>query len=292
MNADAQGRAGTYPRLMGWEPITTAEQLVNAHERSTFDAKETYDLNKPGVKFEIAKDVAAFASVSGGSLVIGAVENKGHLVKLPGIPDVPIMIRAVSDAVSQFCHPNPYYSDERLDVDEETKERILGRPATGTAQLLVINVAPTLSAPIGVLACDASGKALANAYRFPVRVGDRTDYLRPEELPMLMNSHERRVWIQLSEIPGVARGAPADVWLFDRRMAEGSGVRRPYVVKSVDMRRLAVTLAYRTGSTPAAVVPLTFIRAVWHQDDEFFIAVDGFVHSREGTPFEPGGRAW
>ncbi len=97
---------------MGSDPITTVDQLVAQFERSTFDYKTTYDLRKPGVRYHIAKDVAAFATAFGGTIVVGVVETGGKAIEVSGVADVPGLLAEVARALQTHCVPVPPTPEE------------------------------------------------------------------------------------------------------------------------------------------------------------------------------------
>jgi hypothetical protein len=77
----------------------------------------------------------------------------------------------------------------------------VGRRAAASVTLVAINVQPLLTTPVGCGACARDGTPVPDAHRFPVRTVDGTRYLRPEELAFHMNSHERRMLLQLVNFP-------------------------------------------------------------------------------------------
>lgn len=174
-----------------FSPIVRAEQLpkVNdAIERAVMDFKGidsrsgTYDPDK----FEMAKDIAAFANHLGGVIVIGAVEQGGYLRRVPGItPENAKALRAAySKAAKERCSPRV-----AIDFDD------FASPVDSLRRVVVVNVSPSLNL-VGVRSLGQG-----ESWAFPVRSGTDTDYLEPGELAMYMTPHLRRVAVMLARIP-------------------------------------------------------------------------------------------
>jgi|ERR1019366_4009642 hypothetical protein len=95
-----------------WKPVIAAEQLVGRLETSSFDFKREYEWRAPGTPSEMAKDVAAFASGFGGTILVGAEHKDGKVTGLPGVADPQALIEALRKAVGAYCVPWPSYSEE------------------------------------------------------------------------------------------------------------------------------------------------------------------------------------
>jgi hypothetical protein len=93
-----------------WSPIATAKQLEHVHERSTFDAKQTYDLKAPTTRYEMAKDVSAFASSQGGTILVGAIDHGGQIRKIVDVPNAHDIAKAFTAAVRVHCTPIPKFA--------------------------------------------------------------------------------------------------------------------------------------------------------------------------------------
>ena len=125
-----------------------------------------------------------------------------------------------------------------------------------------------------------------------MRVNDQTRFLDPTELPMWMNSHERRIAIQLRRV--IQDGKP-HVRVHSRK---GIFQQQPYFV---DLVLLAVDEAemYATLHKPSADlyvnVPFTFILSVWREvaDNRWEIAVNGSLFTgRIRTIRHASSRTW
>jgi hypothetical protein len=82
---------------------------------------------------------------------------------------------------------------------------------------------------------DEKGTVIADPYRFPMRIGDRTIYLPPEQLSMYMNANERRILLLLRSISGADGGdVDAKIAVFDRRTYEGTVMPRSRRLVGID----------------------------------------------------------
>jgi hypothetical protein len=256
---------------MTWKPITTVESLIDVFEKSDFDLKKLYDLTLAKVPYDIARDVAAFASAVGGTVLVGATEDDGRIGTLPGIVNVPQFAKEIGSAVQKFCVPWPAYQEVEIAVTSEERRRIApDDPGNDAVRVMVVNVPPDVRGPIGVRAKNDKGNAVRDAYCFPVRVGERTDFLRPEQLSMWMNSHDRRIAIRLRE---VTRGTFVHAYQVETL---NDGHTKTVIFESVDEGKgIAI---FSTSSRVDAHVPLAFITAVWAEPagrEELSIKVDG-----------------
>ncbi len=219
--------------------------LGTAHERTTLDLKRDYDRTSPlRPRYELAKDTAAFANALGGTLLVGAIEgtgaSAGRATAFLSVPDPQALINELTEA-SRLCYPPPVIEPHRARVDASQQSLLLNRRCCDDADLLIINVQASLGGPIGCLDGDANGNRVDHAYRFPLRTSEGTRYLRPDELPFHMNSHERRTLLHLRQID---LDTPIDVW--------GRDVRAPMKpctcsLVRVDGDRLVAVVDLRNG---------------------------------------------
>lgn len=272
---------------MAWTPITTAEQLIARFESSSLDYKTTYELRRPTIRYDLAKDVAAFATAFGGTIVVGVVEQAGRVVALPGIADVPKLTAEVAAALLQLCAPVPSTPEEHaLIITPAQAARILAQAGaaapTTDVTLVTLNVRADARSPIGVRPVNSSGAPLAQAYRFPVRIDDQTRFLDPTELPMWMNSHERRMAVALGRL---LEGAGADG--VGVRMFDANGAFRDVQLRKVDEEELVVELTGRGGDVR---VPLTYVSAVWRDAVSlqlWSMNIRGWVYGHAELRFKP-----
>lgn len=156
-------------------------------EHALWDLKERLS----AVEFEKAKDVAAFANHLGGTILVGATEDRSSQV----LSYRPLTSKeaddseaAIAQAVSNRCRPTPLFNFERLPHD--------------TGKVLAINVWPSITTAIGVRIKGDRGDGYAgDAYVFPVRLGTTCAFLTSDQLPMHMLPDLRRKLILLRAIP-------------------------------------------------------------------------------------------
>jgi hypothetical protein len=155
-----------------------------------------YRAHRAWKAFEYAKDIAAFANLVGGTLVIGATED-GHLREYVGLTDdeAAAVRQAFSAAVADRCTPRPVF---------DFASRYT-HPDDATKQIVVINVPPSVT-PIAV---KVSGNKIDGygdpCWVYPVRSGTDARYLDPNQLAMLMSPSVRRHAVMLSKIPSGTR---------------------------------------------------------------------------------------
>ncbi|MEZ4365814.1 MAG: hypothetical protein R2939_05950 [Kofleriaceae bacterium] len=257
-----------------WSQANALEQFANAHEKLSLDLKQTYELRKPGQKYEIAKDLAAFANVLGGTLLLGAKEGKdaagrptGRTAEFHTLANAAELIRAAADAAA-LCRPAIVVAPEEIRLTAIEAKSITGRDE-GDVLLLALNVSASLTPPVGILVEDT-----ADAYKFPFRTLERTRYLEPDELVLHMNSHERRMMLVLAKIP-----ANQAVRFWDRTPISGLSPVRTGTIEHLDPDNLIVKLVPTPPSQhPFAHVPLAFITAVWRDEQSRWnITINGAV---------------
>jgi hypothetical protein len=151
---------------------------------------------------------------------------------------------------------------------------------------LALNVSPDPRGPIGVRAIDPSDNPTPDTYRFPIRIGDQTDFLGPQELAMWMNSHERRVAIALQQV-----GPGAKVRVHHRvgvRQQEGSC--RVYVLNGIDLRLMHAQITRVDAPDEPANVPFSFIASVWNEaaDGMWELAVNGSLFAGDSSNIRLG----
>ncbi len=148
-------------------------------------------------QFELAKDMAAFANSSGGTVLVGAVEDraKGTLTRYLPFPEseANAVVKAYSLAVTQRCFPAPF-----IDVKAISKD---------AGFVVAVNVWPFPAQVVGVkIRADRADGFGGEAYFFPLRSGVDTVTIRSEHLPMFMLPELRRLAIMLDSIPPNERG--------------------------------------------------------------------------------------
>ena len=160
-----------------------------AIERTVMDWKVKAD----GTPFHKAKDVAAFANRLGGTLLIGAKEEDGHLDRYVGmdVADAGAVRTAFSNAVRDRCQPLPQFECEEYEHPDDSTKRIVA-----------VNVWPSLLL-IGVRihAHKQTENYGGTSWVYPVRSGTDAVFLEPSQLAMYMMPEVRRVAVLLSRVP-------------------------------------------------------------------------------------------
>ena len=272
-----------------WDPITTVEQLVAIFEKSDLDLKRRYDLALAKTPYDIAKDVSAFASAAGGTIVVGADESGGRVAGLPGVAEAPELVREIGKAIQTFCSPWPLYQEKVLTLSPADYARVLpgSSNAPAAVDLLVVNVGPDVRGPIGVRPKNDKGNPIKDAYAFPVRVGEQTDWLRPDQLAMWMNSHERRIAIRLRAIASAAMICA----FHEQRSDEGEWLT--LLLERVDEEQGVAVFSQSGRGGIAAHVPLAFVLAAWRDPVQgvWSVKVDGTIFpASAGMTFIPRSR--
>ncbi len=250
--------------------------VLCAYENACLDFKQDYEDKKDpqkDPKFELAKDIAALSNNLGGTIVVGAIEDQKmrHVVRFNSVDETRLK-RLLEGALRQ-CLPVPVVIDSVVTIDRESQRKITSREGGDDATLLAINVLPYLNGPIAVRVKD-----VVDAYKFPVRTADSTRFLRPEELAMTFNSHERRIQIQLSDI------LPAQlvkVWIPIFNL-DGISQSRNCTIQSIEKEARVLELVSFHEPAQVCRVPLAFVRAVWHADGLYNLALQGtMIHSND-----------
>jgi hypothetical protein len=209
---------------VAFRPIESAQELPeqDALETAALDFKQAHEPHK---SYECAKDVAAQANTLGGSLIIGAIEDRATL-RLKSYRDVSATAkdarRDYEHAVRDLCAPRPTYTFRELERDGAT--------------VVVVNVPPSMS-----LISVRDPASSVGAFTFPTRVGPHTVNITPEALPMHMDPRTRRAVLLLSSIP-----PDANVFVQSARGFDVRNVHQRSRVVTVDSDRNAVTFEIPT----------------------------------------------
>jgi len=268
---------------MAWSPVESAAHLVGKHETLTFDWKATYDFADPTTAFEVAKDVAAFASAVGGTILIGAHEGggprRGMVGAFASVTAPGELVTRVTQSVNQNTRPLPIFEPRIIRLSVDDQRQVLEREPDETAEVIVVavNVRPTASGFVAVRVCRPDGAVIADAFKFPIRGGERTRCLLPEELALYQDAHERKVAVLLHQIPAVdrAQGAGLRVRLYDDT---GATNQLRDVVRIDEEHKILVLMLDGLHETLTANIPFAFIRTVWRDElGEWCIFVEGRV---------------
>lgn len=209
---------------------------------------------------DLAKDVAAFANASGGTLLIGALEERatGRLLHYAPFdaPAIAKLRKAYSEAVRDFCSPRPICDSTPI--------------AHGSGSVLAVNVWPFPGQVVGAR-LQQKGERI---FRFPLRTGIDTHYLEAEQLPMLMIPELRRLVVLL-------RGIPRDEYVRRyRSFASPGGEQLSPVTKDcmfVAVDELSNVVMFREGPSYGEehydYVPLDKVRSVWRERARWCVVI-------------------
>jgi hypothetical protein len=237
-----------------YRPLTTPNDLpkVNdAFETATLDMKEAIKPKATGTGkpkydlFELAKDVAMFASSIGGTILVGAEED-GRTGRLKAYhpmltSDAKALADTFDDAVKARCHPSVMIDPSII--------------AQGTGVVLAVNVPPFPGQPVAVHARgDATDGYGDQMYAWPVRVGRDCAFIPPEQLPMLMLPELRHAAIRLKQIP---TRPPAVVGQL-RSIAGGTTQ-----FTDLKINEAGSTVKFTMANQTELDIPLDFIGPVW-----------------------------
>ena len=181
---------------------------------------------------ELAKDVAAMANAFGGVIVVGACEApKGTLSKYDPMnkKEAAGTCTEYTTALRDRVRPSAVVATEMVDHDG--------------GFLAVVRVEPSMGQAIGVRFIPSKDvdpgetKEVHQIYGFPVRKGDNTVWLEPEQLPMLMLPELRRTLLLLQKIGKDPVGL--DALLNDGRLDVG---QTAYVIQKIEPEENVVLL--------------------------------------------------
>lgn len=165
--------------------ISRPEQLppLGAFERETLDFKRAQGAARGA--FEYAKDVAALANHLGGTILVGAVEDRATATLVRYEPMDTAAARAVrteyEQAVRNLCSPVP--------------EVVVETIAHDTGFVVAVNVRAHVEKLVGV-----HRPGDGDAWTFPLRRATQTIYLLPEQLPLYAEPRVRRALLLLGRI--------------------------------------------------------------------------------------------
>ncbi|TQF16117.1 ATP-binding protein [Myxococcus llanfairpwllgwyngyllgogerychwyrndrobwllllantysiliogogogochensis] len=251
-----------------FKPILTATDLppIGAtREHYSLDMKAVMDTSK---RFEMAKDMAAFANSMGGTLLIGAVEDQatGTLAAYRPLSefDAATTIKAYSETVINRCFPAPFIDSKSIPLNN--------------GHIIAINIWAFPGQPVGVKTrADKIDGFGGDSYVFPVRSGVDTNFIRPDQLPMFMLPEVRRRAIMLESIPAMERSA--------LKIVCGTVIRR---VKLATVNHLAntFTVEWEKGNSPALTftLPIDTIKYIWkNTDGTWKITTTKFIINDDGS---------
>jgi hypothetical protein len=231
-----------------------------SYENYSLDMKsfsDNIETSKQYPDIEMAKDVAAFANSTGGVILIGAIEKIRHGGHLSGYS--PISAKKAEEVRNNFsraietrCSPSPLIDIAIIPIDQ--------------TRVIAVNTWPFPGQSIGVRAktdSNIEGKSV-DAYFFPLRVGVNTDFIKPEQLPMLMVPEIRRIVILLDLIP---RSEYKTVRIHCYFIGSDEQGEEDASLETFDIFSnsiaIHVPMQGRPAETKKHILPLDTVRSVW-----------------------------
>ncbi len=219
--------------------------------------------------FELAKDVAAMASVYGGTLLLRA-HGGSQLARYEPLNDSEAneVCEAYQAAARDRCIPVPLLTTEKIPRE--------------SGYVVAVNIFPILDRSIAVKVKDAvEDRFGSDAYVFPVRLSTHAIPYSPESLPMLLNPAVRRIAILLESIPIDRRGAVTVYWAGYRRNTSDVAPVTPSIFELSSLDLEANVMMLRDKDT-TFVVPLDDVESVWREVQTWSIRVRG--HFENNAP--------
>lgn len=246
-----------------WKPLEAKDDLPKPRTRERtdldFKAEPTAD------SFENAKDIAAFANATGGTIIIGACGGD-RLMKWKPLSDgdAKKCARDIDEAVKARCRPAPLFSTVEI------------RRRGGF--IVAVNVWPFLGQPVGVRLLKDEAKRCEGAVFFPLRVGTQTIAITSEQLPMFVDAKLRRV-----------------VMILERAIGERvvlTPIKGPTnehnvaTLVAVDVLRNVARFGKGEGET-AFAIPLDLIESVYHENLAWHLFMHGVVRDHKWMASAP-----
>jgi hypothetical protein len=160
---------------------------IGKHEDQELDFKAKLNTKDGKTDYlELAKDMAAMANAYGGTIIIGACEDPKGVLSV---------YKCMTEDEAVFAC-NEYKTAQR----DRLRPTAIVVPDTVLHDggfLVTVKVEPSMGQAIGVrfvpkVDVAPETKEPPEIYGFPVRIGDNTTWLQPEQLPMLMIPALRR----------------------------------------------------------------------------------------------------
>jgi len=240
-----------------------------ANERCSLDFKAEPSADS----FEIAKDVAALANAEGGTVLIGAA-GKGEFLgsyRPMSVAESSRAQRLYEESIRDRCFPRPLFSVAAIEKDDGIVLALNVWPYPG--QLVGVRVVQ------GEAKCGAAQKQPENLFFFPSRIGSHTTGLTPEQLPMFMDAHTRRIAILLKQ-------AADQSVILRSPQRQTAHYFRPAVVRRVDFleNTLALDLEEEDGAMSPISIPLDHVESAWKDEGRWFLLLRGYFDQWESGP--------
>ncbi|WP_034088901.1 AlbA family DNA-binding domain-containing protein [Streptacidiphilus albus] len=238
------------------------DRIIGTRESDWVDFKSVwpgvgpYDLGTDKGKYELAKDVAAFANAGGGLIVCGfkAVQKTTELyetaTKATPFGKELVKPNSYKDVLTEYLRPLvkvDFHWFDHPDGDQDT-----------AGHYFVIEVAPLPEQErwaIVTRGLNEDGKFVRGAWAIPVRNGDTTAYLSPDEVYRLVNDGLR-----------VRRGPAARPTPHADRAAERAALRSRLNMDDTPVLFFQSTPSPLTGLLPGMYATGGVVEALTHQD--------------------------
>lgn len=245
---------------MPYTPITTSadigRRLVIGQTREDhyLEFKGVDEKGRPWTRNEeCARDVAQFANASGGTIVVGAVEQDHLLAGFQEVTTRDSLASWIDSVLNERLEPVPPVVAQPIDLSEKQR-------------LLAVNVPPSLS---------VVAHKIGKAFEFVTRAENSKRYMTLMEVEARMGSRERVAKLLLQQI------GPAAAVTLDAHIPAGGVDARNWRVEGVDDH--AVTLAKEGRRFD---VPLGYVEAVHRTNEQgasWIIAMDCHVQEIEAA---------
>lgn len=268
-------------------PVLTRSDLPAAlvsNETLQLDFKRTA---RETISYESAKDVAAFANNLGGTILVGAAEDRSNrrLGKYEPLDErtAAEIATVYESAVRDLCYPNPVVDVRRIEAPVTA-----GSPGF----VVAVNVWPFPAQPVGVAAGSATSRGSHSRFSFPWRSGEGTIFLTPDQLPMF-TADVRRLVVLLSSIP-VEKRASLTLLYFATDTGLPAEPMRVELVWDLESVAIRNTVQFKiTKSEEHFTIPVDAIDHVWEEAvfHTWVVSTSGFFQAYGGaTRFRPGRR--
>ncbi len=248
--------------------LPEAAAATPARESNVLDFKNYAAITNDDQRIEIAKDVAAFANADGGTIIYGANETAGVLTGYTPIPtaaEAEALRQAIRDVAKRRCAP-PLTLDVRT-LPKNAGFVVVANVYSAPGQATGVTLDWQMRTP--------PGKKVETHF-FPVRIGDSTEFMNPEQIAMLMIPQLRRTLSLLRQID-----PKATVQVHRQHFEPDPHPDRPAgtamrLVETNEFANYARFLGVdpTDRATPPIVIPLDGIRLVYRLDERWHVCID------------------
>jgi hypothetical protein len=198
--------------------------------------------------FEMAKDMAALANAYGGRLIVGAFEDQKVLT---------VYDKAMTENLArEVCKEYTVAQAQRLEPHVQVHTKVVQTPV---GYVGMICVEPSMGQAIGVRVAtneiSSEEPKAPPVYAFPIRDGDHTNWMTPENLSMLLIPTLRRNII-------ILRQAIGNDLLIEQVMTPG-GAPQVFTEKLLAIDEDTNTLRLQRNT-----IAIDQIQSVWRTDQQ------------------------